>query len=289
MEAVTGIMGLCAVIFARKTSRTGAARLAQNAEGAMRRTLISLAILALTACAGGVVPPLLLRGEPPTAASGANIAAALADSRRPEADIARDALRQPAEIMAFAGVSEGWRIADIGPGGGYYSRLFAVAVGDTGRVYAVDRPPSAERPRPMSAVAAEYANITHLTDGYQGWTIAEPLDAIFISQIYHDFFLPQLGIDVPALNRAMFAALKPGGVLVIIDHAAVDGSDISVTNTLHRIDRAQVVRDMEAAGFVLEAESDVLRNRADNRTERVFEADIRGHTDQFALRFRKPS
>jgi predicted methyltransferase len=141
----------------------------------------------------------------------------------------------------------------------------------------------------MAAVAPQYSNVVHLTDGYQGWTLPEPLDAIFISQIYHDFYLPQLSIDVPALNRAMFAALKPGGVLIIIDHAAVDGSDISVTDSLHRIDRAQVVRDMEAAGFVLEGESEVLRNPADARSERVFEADIRGHTDQFALRFRKPA
>jgi predicted methyltransferase len=93
---------------------------------------------------------------------------------------------------------------------------------------------------------------------------------------------------VPRLDRELFAALKPGGVLVIIDHAAVDGSDVSVTGTLHRIDRGQVIRELTAAGFVLEDESQALRNPADNRTERVFEADIRGHTDQFALRFRKP-
>jgi predicted methyltransferase len=224
----------------------------------------------------------------PTALSS-HIVAAVVDPRRPSADTERDALRHPADMVAFAGVQPGWRIADIGPGGGYYSRLFAVAVGDGGRVYAVDRPGTAERPRPMAAVAPTYTNITHLTDGYQGWTIGEPLDAIFISQIYHDFFLPQLNLDVPALDQQMFAALKPGGVLVIIDHAAVDGSDVSVTESLHRIDRAQVIRDLTAAGFVLQEESDVLRNPADDRTERVFESDIRGRTDQFALRFVKPA
>lgn len=242
----------------------------------------------LGACAGGAVPGLMLRGAPAVTAASPHIAAAVADGRRPEADVARDALRHPAEIMAFAGVQPGWRIADVGPGGGYYSRLFAVAAGDGGRVFAVDRPGTAERPRPMAAIAPSYANITHLTDGYAGWTIAEPLDAIFISQIYHDFYLPQLDIDVPALNQRMFAALKPGGALVVIDHAAADGSDISVTNTLHRIDRAQVVRDLEAAGFVLEAETQALRNPEDDRSLRVFEGEIRGHTDQFALRFRKP-
>ncbi|MEZ5994986.1 MAG: hypothetical protein R3C25_04470 [Hyphomonadaceae bacterium] len=256
----------------------------------MRKFLAGLGVVVLAAaCAGGAVPGLMMREAEQVTAGAPYIMAAVADSRRPEADVARDELRHPAEILAFSGVRPGWRVADIGPGGGYYSRLFAVAVGDGGRVYAVDRPGTAERPRPMAAIAAEYANITHLTDGYAGWSAGEPLDAIFISQIYHDFFLPQLSIDVPAANRAMFAALRPGGVLIIIDHAAPDGSDVSVTSTLHRIDQSQVVRELTSAGFVLEDESQVLRNPADSRSERVFEADIRGHTDQFVLRFRKPA
>jgi predicted methyltransferase len=259
-------------------------------EDGMRKFLGGLGLaLLIGACAGGAVPGIMMAAPAPSVtASSPSIVAALADRRRPDADRERDVLRHPAEVLAFTGVQEGWRVADIGPGGGYYSRLFAVAVGDSGRVYAVDRPGAAERPRAMAAVAPTYSNITHLTAGYQGWTIGEPLDAIFISQIYHDFFLPQLSIDVPRLNQEMFAALKPGGVLIIIDHAAVDGSDVSVTNSLHRIDQGQVVRELTAAGFVLEEESQVLRNPADNRSERVFESDIRGRTDQFALRFRKP-
>jgi len=258
----------------------------------MRKLLAGLGFaLVIGACAGGAVPGLMMAVPAPAlpTATSPFIVAAVADPRRPEADTTRDALRHPAEVMAFTGVQPGWRIADIGAGGGYYSRLFAVAVGDGGRVYAVDRAGTAERPRPMATVAPTYSNITHLTAGYQGWTIAEPLDAIFISQIYHDFYLPALNIDVPALNRQMFAALKPGGVLVIIDHAAADGSPISVTDSLHRIARAQVISDMTAAGFVLQEESDVLRNPADNHAERVFESDIRGRTDQFTLRFVKPA
>ena len=107
-------------------------------------------------------------------------------------------------------------------------------------------------------------------------------------QIYHDFHLPQLNLDVAQINREMFAALKPGGVLVGADHAAADGSDVSVTNTLHRIDQAQVRRELEAAGFVFDGESQVLRNRDDDRSVRVFEGDVRGRTDQFVMRFRKP-
>lgn len=256
----------------------------------MRKLLAGLGFAAiLAACAGGAVPGLMMSMPAEVTAASPNIVAAIADPRRPEADRERDALRHPAEILAFTGAREGARIADIGPGGGYYTRLFSVAVGESGRVYGVDRPGTAERPRPLAAVAPLYPNVTHLTAGYQGWTIAEPLDAIFISQIYHDFYLPQLSIDVPRLNREMFAALKPGGVLVIIDHAAAAGSDISVTGTLHRIAQEQVAADLTAAGFVLEQESQVLRNPADNHALRVFEGDIRGHTDQFVLRFRRPA
>ena len=250
----------------------------------------ALGALLVAACAGGAIPPLgLAATTPAVTAQSPWIAAAVSDARRPEADTTRDALRHPADILAFAQVRPGQRIADVGPGGGYYTRLFAVAAGEQGRVYGVDRPNSApDRPRAVLAVAPAYPNISVVQDGYQSWAVPEPLDVIFISQIYHDFHLPAFNLDVPAINRMLFARLRPGGELVIIDHAAVDGSPLSVTDTLHRIDQATLRREIEAAGFVFEAESQILRNPADNRGERVFEADIRGHTDQFVLRFRKP-
>ncbi len=248
------------------------------------------AALFIGACAGGAVPGLMM-AQPTITADSPHIAAAVADPRRPEADRERDALRHPADILAFAGVAPGWRIADVGPGGGYYTRLFAVAVGDAGRVYAIDRPnPAPDRPRAILAVAPQYSNISVVQEGYQGWSVGEPLDAVFVSQIYHDWFYPQLNLDVPALNRAIYNALRPGGVYVIIDHAAAAGHTIDPNpqSDIHRIDQAQVVREVTAAGFVLEAESDVLRNPEDDRSVRVFEGDIRGRTDQFVLRFRKP-
>lgn len=252
----------------------------------MRTILTGLAFcLALAACASAA---------PESAPSAVSVPAspypaALADARRPQADRDRDADRHPADILAFAEVAPGQRIADVGPGGGYYTRLFAVAVGESGRVFAVDRPNVPDRPaRAIIAVAPQYPNVTVLQQGYQGWSAGEPLDTIFISQIYHDFQLPQLNLDVAQVNRDMFAALKPGGQLIIIDHAAAAGSPLSVADELHRIDQAIVRQQIEAAGFVLEAESQVLRNPADDHTQRVFEGGIRGHTDQFVLRFRKP-
>lgn len=252
----------------------------------MRAFLSGLALVLVAACASGAEGP----PSPAAVAAESPYAVALADARRPSTDTERDAVRHPEDILAFAHVAAGQRIADVGPGSGYYTRLFAVSVGDAGRVYAIDRPNVPDRPaRAILAVAPAYPNITVVQQGYQGWSVGEPLDTIFISQIYHDFHLPQLNLDWAQVNRDLFAALKPGGALIIIDHAAVDGSDLSVTDSLHRIDQATVVRELQAAGFVLEAESQVLRNPADNRTERVFESDIRGHTDQFVLRFRKPA
>lgn len=258
----------------------------------MRTIFASLVgVLALAACAGGAIPPLGLAAPAQSNVSATSpwIAAALSDSRRPDADKTRDDLRHPGDVLTFAHVRPGQRIADIGPGGGYYTRLFAVAVGEQGHVYGIERPNSApDRPRAILAVAPQYPNVSVTQEGYQSWHVPEPLDTIFISQIYHDFHLPQLNLDVPALNRMLFDRLKPGGELVIIDHAAVAGFDPARTDELHRIDQAVARRELEAAGFVFEAESQVLRNAADNRSERVFEADIRGHTDQFVMRFRKP-
>jgi predicted methyltransferase len=256
------------------------------------RALMLAACLALGACAGGAIGGIYAMPQESVTAASPHVLAAVADPRRPDADRARDDLRHPADILAFANVRAGQRIADIGPGGGYYTRLFAVAVGDGGRVYGIDRANAApDRPRPILAVAAQYPNVTVLQDGYQNWTAPEQLDTVFVSQIYHDFFYPQLGVDAAAINRAVFNALKPGGLYVVIDHAAVAGTTIDTNpqTSLHRIDEAQVRREVEAAGFVFDGDSAVLRNPADIRELRVFEGDIRGHTDQFALRFRKPA
>ena len=246
------------------------------------------AALLLGACAGGAVPPLAMSA--PAQASSA-IDAALADAKRPAADTDRDQFRHPREVLGFLNLQPGMRVADVGPGGGYYTRLFADMVGPTGHVYGIDRPNSApDHPRAILAVAPQYDNVSVVQQGYLGWTVDQPLDVIFISQIYHDFHLTDFHFDVAQLDRDMFAQLKPGGELVIIDHSALPGADVTATaDALHRIDQAAARRELEAAGFVFVEESQVLRNPADTRTERVFDSDIRGHTDQFVMRFRKPA
>lgn len=271
-----------------KPPRPGTSGVSRRGDRAMRFLLAGvLGALALGACAGGAIPGLMMAVEDVNARSP-HLLAAIADPRRPEADIERDSLRRPAEILAFAQIRPGDRVADVGPGAGYYTRLLSAAVGPSGRVYAVDRPGTAERPRPAAALVSQYGNITHLESGYQSWSAEAPLDAILVVQIYHDFHLPQLNIDAAAANRTLFNALRPGGVLLIVDHTAPAGV-ADAPSTLHRIEAGQVRAELEAAGFVLEAESQVLRNPADNLSLRVFEGDVRGRTDQFVLRFRKPA
>jgi predicted methyltransferase len=227
-------------------------------------------------------------------ADAPQIVAALADSRRPAEDTARDAARHAADTLAFARIEPGDRVADIFPGGGYWTRLFAVAVGDEGRVYPTIRADgvAGEYELPVLAVAAQYPNAVMARVPYDALAYPEPLDVIFTAQNYHDLPIASYNLgDRNAVNASAFAALKPGGIYVIIDHSAVDGAAVQTEDndaTLHRIDQATVRREVEAAGFVFDGESNVLRNAADARTVSVFDPSIRGSTDQFMMRFRKP-
>lgn len=212
---------------------------------------------------------------------------------RPAADIARDSARKPAQVLAFAGVRPGWKVGEYTPGGGYFTRLLAEAVGETGRVYAY---PPAEIVRLLPAhltdaraVAAERKNVTVLTGPTSDFAAPEPLDLVFTAQNYHDLhtrFAPPGA--AAAFNAAVFKALRPGGRYVILDHAAPSGSGPAAADKLHRIDPALVRAEVEAAGFVFDGESPVLANPQDPRTAAVFDPAVRGATDQFAYRFRKP-
>jgi predicted methyltransferase len=222
------------------------------------------------------------------------IAAAVANPDRPQDDRDRDANRKPVEDLAFAGVRPGWKVADFIPGTGYFSRILSGAVGPKGHVYAfvptelthflkITLPPNGVAPYPA------FKNVTTVVAPVNNFSAPEPLDLVWISDNYHDlhdpFFAPA---DLAVINKAVFEALRPGGVYLVIDHRAPPGSGLSDTNSLHRIDEAAVKAEVEAAGFTLVGESDALHNPSDPLTARIFDPSIRGKTDQFILKFRKP-
>lgn len=238
-----------------------------------------------TAAILAIATPLLAQRAPrPT-----DFAPALVSADRPPTDVQRDADRKPAETMAFAGLRPGMKVAELAPGGGYFTRLLSIAVGPRGEVYAVST-----RPLPwLEAWTAKHNNVVLQASPLPAPLAPEPVDVVWTTQNYHDFKnrpADASGKDGAAqYNAAAFAALKPGGVYLVGDHEAAPGSGVTATSTLHRIESAAVIREVEAAGFKLEARSDALKHPEDNHTLRVVESGIRGKTDQFLLRFRKPT
>jgi predicted methyltransferase len=194
------------------------------------------------------------------------------------------------EVIAFIGLKKGDRVADIV--GGRLTGSLAQAVGPAGKVYAVETAEVVKiHPEVlgmMNSLAAKSPNVV-VSDDPVAAPLPPALDALIIRQNYHDLYDKFMGpADVAAFNKAVFAALKPGGVYVVLDHAAAAGSGVAATDTLHRIDPATVKRDALAAGFKFDAESAILANPADDHTKRVFDPAVRDHTDQFLFRFRKP-
>jgi predicted methyltransferase len=225
------------------------------------------------------------------------ITAAVADPARPEADRKRDIDRKPAESVAFAGVKPGDKVVDLIPGiSPYFTRIFSAVVGPNGHVYAVPPPkrPNAPADAPDMASAAKtlaadphYSNVSVVVARVTDLSLPEKADVVWTSQNYHDFHnIPD--VDVVAIDKNVFNALKPGGVFVVLDHTAEKGSGFRDTSTLHRIDPEAVKKEVESVGFKFEGQSEVLRNANDPHTAKVFEPSIRGKTDQFMLKFRKP-
>jgi len=250
-----------------------------------RAAAVSVSVL-MAALAAGVA---LAAGAP------ANITAALGDKARPPADSARDMARKPAEVLALAEVKPGQKVADFMMGGGYFTRILSPAVGPKGRVYAYQ---SAEFIKfraaygtEQSTVAADYKNVTPLTAPLAQAGLPDGLDLVLTVQNYHDLHLMAFPAGTAdTVNREIFKALKPGGIYLVVDHAAAPGAPVAATaEKLHRIDEAAVKKEVEAAGFKLAAEDDkLLANPADDHTANVFNPAIRGKTDQFVLKFRKP-
>jgi predicted methyltransferase len=233
----------------------------------------------------------------PLAAAPAYIEKAVSDSARPATDTARDAARKPAEMLVFAGVKPGQAVVDLLPGGGYFTRVFAKAVGPKGRVYAYfgnqyDERLKSQGKDPDNQFAdlkRTYPNLGVLHGPLADFATPEPVDLVWTSLNYHDLHNKGYGgMDLVTFNKAIFKSLKPGGIYVVIDHRAAKGAGPAVTSSLHRMDEDIAKQEVEAAGFKLVAEGHALDNPSDDRSKKVFEAGEHDHTDQFMLKFQKP-
>ena len=227
----------------------------------------------------------------------AYISKSLADSGRPAADTSRDANRHPGELLAFAGVRPGTKVVDLFPGGGYYTRIFAQAVGPKGQVYAYIgnnadarlKQQGKDPDNQMADFKAQYHNLGVIHGPLSGFITPEPVDIVWTSDNYHDFHNGATGVaDTATMNKGIFNSLKHGGIYLVLDHRAPKGAGMDATNKLHRMDEDIAKQEIEAAGFKLVGESKILTNPSDDNAKRVFEQGEHDHTDQFVLKFRKP-
>ena len=225
------------------------------------------------------------------AAPPAYITAAVADPARPKDDRDSDALRDPADTLAFAGVRPGMVVGELFPGGGYYTRMLSDVVGPSGKVHSLENAGWTDSTKLDRALLAEpgRGNVTLDVEPFGQFVLPEPVDLFWITQNYHDLKIAKYGVvDMAAFNRHVFASLKPGGVYFILDHQANPGTTLEQIAKLHRIEKAQVIAEVTAAGFTLVDEGHFLNRPGDAHTKTIFDPAIRGHTDQYALKFVKP-
>jgi predicted methyltransferase len=233
-----------------------------------------------------------------SSASAAAIAAAIASPDRPAADREQDPRRHPQQVLESAGVAPGMSVIDVFPAGGYYTDLLARTAGVKGQVIAYNTPPYAAFA--AKGIEARYAggrlgNVRQVTATIEDLDLRpDSLDLALFVLSYHDlYWRPSDGswppTDPAKLLAKLYLALKPGATVVVEDHVANAGGDTAeVVDAVHRIDPATVKRDFEQAGFVFDGESPVLANPADDHTKGVFDESVRGQTDRFLYRFRKP-
>jgi predicted methyltransferase len=244
----------------------------------MKSSIFALGLIALTATASLSAKPAMMD-----------------NSIRPASDVARDGVRKPTEMLRFAKVKRGQTVVDMLPGGGYFTRAFSQSVGPNGHVialvadaYAAQFPKAATDIQSLAAEPA-YKNVEAAVRSLGNVAPAGSADLVWTAQNYHDLKSAKLpAATAAAINKAVYAALKPGGLYVIVDHSAAAGSGLRDVDTLHRIDAATLKAEVLAAGFKFEGESKLLANPADDRTKLVFDPAVQGKTDQFVFRFMKP-
>ncbi|MEO8671342.1 MAG: methyltransferase [Tahibacter sp.] len=244
-----------------------------------------LFVIALLLCAGFA-----------SAADKVDYRAAVSDPSRTAKDRERDLRDHPADVLAIAGIKPGMTVADIFGGGGYYSELVAHVVGKDGKVLLINNPPYdafAKDTLGPRLADGRLPNVLHTTvDPADLGLKSGSVDVAMIVMSYHDLFYADPTDGWPAIDAGHFLdqiriALKPGGSLLIVDHAAVAGSGITVTKSLHRIDEEFARRDIAAHGFRFEKSWDGLRSSGDDRSLLVFDPKIRGKTDRFVHLYRK--
>lgn len=253
------------------------------------RSFLLVSILLAVACGGRARPDAALPKPSPA------IRAAVDASDRSDADRALDAGRHPAEMLSFFGIAPGMKVAELGAGGGYTAELLARVVGRSGVVYAQNPPIILKRfaEKPWSDRLAKPV-MKHVIRVDRDFEAPLPpdvhdLDAVFLVLFYHDTVW--LDVDRARMNKAIFRALKPGGVYAIVDHSARPGAGLVDVKTFHRIEESVVRREVEAAGFRLDAAASFLRNPNDARDwndSPLAAGARRGTSDRFVLRFVKP-
>ncbi|MGH8291097.1 MAG: class I SAM-dependent methyltransferase [Steroidobacteraceae bacterium] len=244
----------------------------------MKKGILSAALLAL-----------VLSGAAMAMAVPDYVTKAVADPSRPQADIDRDALRLPAETIAFAGVKPGMKVAELFPGGGYFTRPLSDVVGPSGHIYGIENAKWDDGSDAKVAAAVKDHNVSIQSVKFGDFSLPEKVDLFWITQNYHDLHIAKYGVvDMAAFNRHVYESLKPGGIYFILDHQANPGTGSAQIAALHRIQKSQVLREVEAAGFKLAAEGNALHRTTDDHTKSIFDKSIRGRTDQFMLKFVKP-
>ena len=271
----------------------------------MNRILITLVVTALsqlTACSPSSGPPSAAVGNtpeqhaaPPAGALKARLDAAMASAGRPADDKALDATRMPSSVVAFFQVRDGMTVLDVNAAGGYYTELLSAAVGPAGKVYAQNDPAALARgdgtvEKAISSRLADnrLPNVERFDRNLGEMGLSNQVDVAFLVLTLHDLYNFRGEAETIAMLKDIYAALKPGGVLGVVDHVG-EASRAVDARELHRIDKDVAVKLLEAASFRIDAESDILANPADEHAKSVFDESIRRRTDRFVIRAKKPN
>jgi predicted methyltransferase len=242
-------------------------------------------ILFCLAFAAAIAAPVA--ADSPKAAS--IYAAAVADPARSAEARAADETRKPAETLAFSGVKPGMIVGEFYPGGGYFTRMLSDVVGPKGHVYGMENAKWKGAVEANQKLAAQLPNVTMDSGPFGAVNFPQPLDLAWVTQNYHDLKIAEYGVvDTVEFDRAVFKALKPGGIYFILDHQGPANMTTADIEKMHRINRDVVVKEVTSVGFKLVAEGKFLRRPGDDHTLSIFDKKIQGHTDQYALKFMKP-